>query len=192
MTIRNYLKEGDVLCFRYYDGFFQKLIRLANYLEFGKDGWTNGITHVAIVTGFSKNDKGEACAIISEALETGITSSLYELWWLDARIKDKTCIVRRPIHDTYVISEHAKSYEGIPYDWASIIAIGYKILFKKRIFCYDYLIGKSKQFCMEFVLRILYDASNEGINLEEEFDMYFDEMMPHYIIISEQFKTLEV
>jgi hypothetical protein len=190
MTIRNFLKEGDVLCFRYYEGIFQKLTRLANYLEFGKDGWTNGITHVAIITGFGKNPEGEACAIVSEALESGIKSSLYALWWLEARINDKTCIVRRPIQQVYVISEHIKNYEGIHYDWLSILAIGYRILFNKKIWFYDYFRGPNKQYCMEFVLRILYDASNKLIDLEPECGFSFDELLPHHMLISEQFKTI--
>jgi hypothetical protein len=186
MTIRNYLKEGDVLAFRYYDTAFMKLIRIGNWLEFGKEGWTNGITHIAVISGFGK-ENGKACALVSEALETGVTTSPYELDWLDNQITNGVISVYRPREQIHNLSQFCKQYEGKPYDFFSIVAMGYNILTGCKLLGYDKLKGPSKQFCMEFVLRVLYDASNKVINLEKELNKDFDMIMPNYITKSDSF-----
>jgi len=187
MTERLYFKEGDVVAFSNIDGWYMKLINLGNQIHFKGDAAKIGITHVGIIKNFANDADGTACAIISEALGSGVVSSPYPLWWLNARVLDERIRVFRPRQQVNTISIYCEKYEGVPYDWASIVALGYSILTQRKIWYYESLKGPKTQFCSEFVLRVLYDASDGKIDLQKEFNRDFDMLMPMHFYYSDQF-----
>lgn len=192
------VKEGDILAFRSvdspnmkkFDKMYMKLIRLGNYLEFGKEGWTDSIHHVSIIGGFENDQHGDRCAIVYEAIGTGVISSLYPVWWINKSVDEGSMVVLRPRQQIHTIDKFAEQYKGIPYDWMSIIALGVLILTQKKIPFFEKFKGPQTQFCSEFVLRVLYDASDKNINLEKEFEKDFDRLMPMHLFYSDQFKAM--
>jgi len=196
--MKNAIKEGDVICFRFndskitdgWDAVFFKLIRFANYMEFGRDGWIDSINHVGIVSGFETDENGDKCATVYEALDNGVVHSPYPLWWLDNKVSDGNIVILRPKLQIYTIDKYCEQYEGIPYDWKSILAIGSLILTKKKIPFFERMKGPESQMCSEFVLRVLYDASKKQIDLQKEFEKDFDRLMPMHLFYSSQFTAL--
>jgi len=192
------LKCGDVVCFRFndskvtdgLDALYFKLIRVGNYLTFGKDGWTNSINHVGIISGFETDSNGDKCVTVYEALDKGVVHSPYPIWWINTKVDDGNIVILRPKLQVYTIDKYCKQYEGVPYDWASIIALFILITTKKRISILEKSKGAHTQFCSEFVLRVLYDASNKQIDLEKEFNRDFDRLMPMHIFYSDHFVAI--
>jgi len=170
-------KIGMILNFAYDGNIFQKAIRWRNYLIYGEKGYS----HTGIITDV-KNDFIE----ISEALSQGFISSMYEKWWLEARIKDKTIAIGEATSRLIKVKKHAKKYIGNPYGWLDLWNILLVTLFKIKSKTFRFFKGAKYLICSEAVARILYDASNKKINFEKEYKKDYDLIEPMDLYYSNQ------
>lgn len=163
------LKVGDVVNFNWNKGLFMRAVTLYNKLHYGK----SEATHSGIVS----RVEGEKVYIM-EAVRT-FKEEEYDLWWLDLRIKDGTITIRRANANLTNISENIKKYEGLKYDWLSIILLPFKLF-----------ISSSKLlFCSEAIGRILYDS---GVDVASELGIDYEKLTPMDLQISKQLKTISL
>jgi len=152
------------------------LIRWRNSWMYGKE---NNWAHSAIISDV-KDDE----IVIHEALSKGFVATCYERKEFEEKVKEGHFVIgktKKPIKD---VKKHVKKYEGRGYGFFDIFNIILYGLFgteAKFLFTHaKYLI------CSEAVARILYDASNEKIDFQKEFEIPYDLIEPMHLWQSEQ------
>ena len=158
------------------EGIFPSLIRFYNRANFGERGWS----HAGIVTKVTKDKVN-----IHEALAQGFVESTYTKDDLENKIREGICAFRDVDHRLTNVKKHADNYLGRGYGFTDIFGIATSFLFGWRFLK---VTGASRLICSEAVSRILYDASNKRVNLEEEWDKPYDLICPQEIWLSEHMK----
>lgn len=156
-----------------WDTFYGKLIKFHT-----RSKWT----HVGVIV-----EEDDTSYTIAEALNKGLTISKYNIEALNKAEKEGKCIIKTISTRTSPakFKQICEKYEGVPYDWFSIINIAlYSILGRLAL----NFKGPRALICSEFVARVLYEASNGRINFEDEYNKPFDLITPIEIFKSRFFK----
>ena len=113
----------------------------------------------------------------------------YEKWWLEYKIKKGFYIVGESKVKLKDVRECAMFYLGKDYGIFDIFRIGFHWIFNVGK---PMIRSKTKSLiCSEAIAKILYDASNKKINLEEEFGIPYDFIEPMHIHKSKYIKFKE-
>jgi hypothetical protein len=153
-----------------WDTFYGKLIK-----------WHTGSkwTHIGMVA--EERENGDL--IVFEAVNKGLVKSVYDKAWL-GRLEAEGIIMIKTVNvpNSEALYDICEKYEGTPYDWVSIINIGWYAIFGKVALNFS---GPKALICSEFVSRVLYDISASKIDFQKEYNKSFDLVTPADILRSE-------
>jgi hypothetical protein len=169
-------KIGQIVNFKWYDDFYGKLIAFGNKIKYGDKGFT----HSGIIYEVRKDT-----IVIAESLNKGFVKNDYEIWWLEARMKEGKISIGTAKEKLNNVQVNINNYLGRPYAWTDIFNLVLWYLFGKTSFKINS--GSKALICSEAVSRVLYDSS-KTINFEKEFKKSFDEITPQDLFISKQIK----
>lgn len=174
------LKTGQILNFKWFDGWLGRAILFYNRIVYRTDGFS----HTGIITDVNEKD-----VEIAEAIGTGFTISWYGRQWMEDNIKNKVISLGEAIKPIKDVRKYAKKYEGTPYGWMDLISILAILIFGKASIGFT---GAKGLICSEAVARILYDASDKKIDFVTEFKKSYDLITPTDLSKSEQIKWRKV
>lgn len=179
-------KTGYVLHFKTGDDLFSNAIRFYNQIVYKSDGYV----HSAVILNGEK-------LIVGQALPSGFEIKKWNKNWLDNQVKNGDIKVSRCIIELKDLEEVAKQYEGKPYGFMDILAIGTILLFRHRSIGID---GSRRLICSEAVARLLYDCSDKIVMLgygkrkdknQSEYKKSFDLITPTDIALSKYLKDVK-
>ena len=151
------------IAFFSWDSFYSNAVKIATGSK-----WS----HVGIVS--QEHSNGYT---IHEALNKGLVKNFYSHEYMDTLVREGTMVIKEVNLRTTpaIFREVCERYEGLPYDWVSIINIGAFIILGKPILN---LSGPRAVICSEYVARVLYECSNKGIDFSKEYNKRFDFVTP--------------
>lgn len=140
-------------------------------------------THVGIISSIHKD-----YIMVAEALAEGFTLVKYPIEKVEYLLSNDMIYIKQAkiSLDEKKVRQAIINYLGRPYGYLDLVMILISIISGRRIFK-----GTAKKLiCSEAVTRVLYDASEEKINFETEYEKAYSYITPDDIFMSKQLKSL--
>jgi hypothetical protein len=170
------IKVGDTILFNWNKGIFGKLITIYNYLHYKQ----SKCTHTGKVSSIQEDGLVWVHEAIWKKDEKDFQAYPYTSEWLKQSVSSGTIIIKRPKIKLNKVKEVCESYEGITYDWLSVLLMPFKLFIPTLKF------GT----CSELGGRIDYDCSDKKLNVAEEFGKHWEKVSPMDFYLSTQYETI--